>query len=1046
MAACGRCGAESPEGARFCASCGAALAAPAEAPREARKLVTVLFTDVAGSTNLAERLDPESVRRVMGRLFDEMSAVIERHGGTVEKFIGDAIMAVFGIPAVHEDDALRAVRAAVDMRRALEALNGELERDWGVRIAVRTGINTGEVVAGDATAAQMLVTGDAVNVAARLQQAAEAGEVLIGRDTYLLLRDAVQGEPIVPLQVKGKGEPIDAFRLAEVTPGAALPVRHLDSPLVDRLRELELLGEAFDHTVGDRACRLMTVIGTAGVGKSRLASEAVTTVGERATVLVGRCLPYGEGITYWPLVEAVKQAGGIADSDTADAVHAKLATLVEDGEDGRLVAERITQLLGVVESVTTNEQTFWAVRRLLEAVARRRPVVLVLEDVHWAEPTLLDLVEYLGDWCRDAPLLVLCLARPDLLDEHPTWARKEWASTVLLEPLADDDTEALIQNRLGALELDARVRARVREAAEGNPLFIEQMLAMLAEGGSTAESAVPPTIQSVLAARLDRLTPDERRVIEAASVMGRLFWWEALEVLLPGELGPQVSGLLMALVRKEMIVPEREAAGRGHGFRFRHILIRDAAYGGVPLEARSDLHRQFAEWLEGRPGEWDEIVGYHLEQAHRLRTQLGMLDEASGELALRAGERLGAAGRRALARGDMAGALNLLGRATSLLPEASGERLHLLPPLAEAASEMGDLARADGILRDVISAAAAVGDRGLEALAEIDREYLREYIDPTAREERVLQTAERAIRLFEELVNDQGLAKAWSLRAQAFWDRCRYAEMEDVLERALVHAERAGDKRGRSLILNGLTRAALLGPASVEEALRRCESSLAGARGDPAVEAVSLATIGHLKAMVGRFDEARASYRDSRAIGEEFGLRSWLAALPLYSGPIELLAGELTAAERELRTGYDALIEMGDLGRLSTEAAFLAQALYAQERYEEAEYFTGVCEGAATPDDVLSQIGWRGVRSKALARKDELRQAELLAREAVALAEETDGLNMHGDALLDLAEVLRAVGRPEEEAVAAAQRALSLYERKGNLVLAARARAALVQR
>jgi class 3 adenylate cyclase/tetratricopeptide (TPR) repeat protein len=1046
MAACGRCGAENPEGARFCASCGAALAAPVEAPREARKLVTVLFADVAGSTNLAERLDPESVRRVMGRLFDELSAVIEHHGGTVEKFIGDAIMAVFGIPAVHEDDALRAVRSAVEMRRALETLNAELERDWGVRVAVCTGINTGEVVAGDATAGQLLVTGDAVNVAARLQQAAEAGEVLIGRDTYLILRDAVRGEPVEPLQVKGKEEPVEAYRLAEVAPEAALPARRLDSPLVDRVRELGLLGEAFDRAVGDRACRLLTVIGAAGVGKSRLASEAVTTVGARATVLVGRCLPYGEGITYWPLVEAVKQAGGIADGDAAEAVHAKLTTLVDGGEDAHLVADRITQLLGIVESVATSEQTFWSVRKLLEAIARRRPVVLVLEDVHWAEPTLLDLVEYLGDWCRDAPLLVLCLARPDLLDERPTWSRKAWASTVLLEPLADEDTEALIENRVGMLELDREARIRVREAAEGNPLFVEQMLAMIAEGGSASdEGAVPPTIQSVLAARLDRLTADERLVIEAASVMGRLFWWEALEELLPAELGGRASGVLMGLVRKEMVVPEGEAMGRGHGFRFRHVLIRDVAYAAMPLASRAQLHERFADWLDPRPGEWNEIVGYHLEQAHRLRTQLGTLDEVSAELALRAGRRLGAAGRRALARGDVPGALNLLGRAASLLPVTSGERLHLLPALAEAATETGDLARADEILRDVIAAAAAWGDRGLEVLAEIDRAYLREYIDPTTREERVLQTAERAIRLFEELGDDHGLAKAWSLRALAFWDRCRFAEMEGVLERALVHAERAGDTRGRSLILKGLARAALLGPAPVEEALLRCEGILAAARGDPALEALALAAIGNLKAMVGRFDEARARYGHSRAIGEEFGLTSWLAALPLYSGPIELLAGEPGEAERELRAGYDALIEMGDMGRLSTAAAFLAQAVYAQGRHEDAEYLTGVGEGAATPDDVLSHIAWRSVRAKALAKKGDLEQAELLAREAVALAEETDGLNLHGDALLDLAELLRAAGRPSD-AVAAAERALALYERKGNLVSAARVRGALAER
>ena len=1043
MAACGRCGAGNPAGARFCASCGAALAAPVDAPREARKLVTVLFTDVAGSTDLADRVDPESVRRVMGRYFEEMSAVIERHGGTVEKFIGDAIMAVFGIPAVHEDDALRAVRAAVEMGRALEALNGELEREWGVRIAVRTGINTGEVVAGDAGAAQMLVTGDAVNVAARLQQAAEAGEILVGRDTYLLLRDAVQGEPVEPLQVKGKEEPVEAYRLAEVTPGAAFPVRRLDSPLVDRLRELGLLGEAFDRAVDDRACRLLTVIGAAGVGKSRLTSEAITTVGERATVLVGRCLPYGEGITYWPLVEAVKQAGDIADGDAPDAVHTKLATLVEDGEDARLVADRITQLLGVVEAVATSEQTFWSVRKLLEAVARRRPVVLVLEDVHWAEPTLLDLVEYLGDWCRDAPLLVLCLARPDLLEERPMWARKTWASTVLLEPLADEDADALIQSRLGALHLDDTARMRVREAAEGNPLFVEQMLAMIAEGGSaTGEGAVPPTIQSVLAARLDRLSFDERLVIEAASVMGRVFWWEALEELLPDELDPRVSGLLMGLVGKEMIVPEREATERDHGFRFRHVLIRDAAYAAMPLAARAALHERFADWLHRRPGEYDEIVGYHLEQAHRLRTQLGTLDDVSADLAVRAGRLLGGAGRRALARGDVPGALNLLERATSLLPEASSERLHLLPALAEAARETGDLARADGILREVETAAAAADDRGLEALARIDREYLQEYIDPTTREERVLETVERAIHVFEELGDHRGLAKAWTLRAQAFWDHCKYAEMEAVLERALVHAEQAGYRRGRSLILNGLARAAHLGPMRVEDGLRRCAAIQAESRGDPALEAVTLAMIGALKAQVGSFDEARAGCARSRAIAEEFGLRAWLAALPLYSGPIELLAGDPAAAERDLRAGYDALIEMGDLGRLSTEAAFLAQALYLQGRHEEAEALTGVSEGAATPDDIFSQIAWRGVRSKALARRGEHEQADRLAREAVALGEGTDGLNLHGDALLDLAEVLGTAGRPAEEA-AAAERALALYERKGNLPSMARARAVL---
>ena len=536
-------------------------------------------------------------------------------------------------------------------------------------------------------------------------------------------------------------------------------------------------------------------------------------------------------------------------------------------------------------SAASSEQTFWSVRRLLEGVARRAPLVLVLEDVHWAEPKLLDLVEYIGAWCRGAPLFVLCLARPDLLDERASWGRADWASTVVLEPLADEDTETLIGKRLGSLDLDESVRARVREAAEGNPLFIEQMLAMLAEGGAAAGvTALPPTIHSVLAARLDRLSRDERLVIEAASVMGRIFWWEALPEVLPDELAPRMSELLMSLVRKEMIAPETAASGREHGFRFQHILIRDAAYAALPLEARSALHERFALWLEERPGEYDEIVGYHLEQAYRVRTQLGALSEGTGDLAFRAGKKLGGAGMRALRRGDVPGALNLLGRAASLLPESSPERLRLLPALAEAERETGDLARADETLRELMDAATAADERGLEMLAVLDREYLREYIDLTTKPERVIATAERAIDLFNELSDDYGLAKAWSLRAEASSGLCRYAEMEEMLERALVHTQRARDVRGRSLILHALARSAVLGPAPVDEALGRCEEILAEARGDPTLEAVAIAMIGGLKAQVGRFDEARDLHRRSRAIAGGVRPRAWLAALPSTPG------------------------------------------------------------------------------------------------------------------------------------------------------------------
>ncbi|MGH3033160.1 MAG: adenylate/guanylate cyclase domain-containing protein, partial [Gaiellaceae bacterium] len=626
MAACSSCGAETADEARFCPTCGAVLAGELPGPREVRKTVTVLFADVTESTSLGEQLDPESLRRVMSRYFDEMKRVLERHGGTVEKFIGDAVMAVFGVPIVHEDDALRAARAAVEMREALGTLNAGLERDWGVRLAARIGVNTGEVVAvmGSPQEAQSFATGDAVNTAARLEQAAAPDEILIGPSTYALVEHAAEAEPVEPLPLRGKEKKTSAWRLVSVRAGASTPLRRLDSPLVGRVRELALLQDALMGAVEERSCRLVTVLGPPGQGKSRLAAEAAHLVGERATVLTGRCLPYGEGITYWPVIEAVRQAAGLADTDAPARQREKIAALLaaENG-DAALVAERLAQVIGVGEAVGTSEETFWAVRKLLEAVARKRPLLLVLEDVHWAEPTLLDLLEYLTDWWREAPLLVLVLARPELLELRPSWSRASTRATVVdLEPLGAEESELLIENRLGDLELDEAARARVTEAAEGNPLFVEQLLAMLAEGGAPAdELRVPPTLQSVLAARLELLHPEERMVIERAAVMGRAFWWEAVRELLPPEARARASEHLMALVRKELLDPEREEPGREHGFRFRHILIRDAAYAGIAKETRSELHERFASWLEARPGEYEEIIGYHLEQAFRHRAE-----------------------------------------------------------------------------------------------------------------------------------------------------------------------------------------------------------------------------------------------------------------------------------------------------------------------------------------------------------------------------------------------------------------------------------------
>ena len=636
-----------------------------------------MFADVTGSTALGERLDPEAMRRVMGRYFDEMSAVIERHGGTVEKFIGDAVMAVFGIPQLHEDDALRAVRAADGMRAALETLNHDLERDHGVGLTARIGVNTGEVVAGDPSGGQRLVTGDAVNVAARLEQAAAPGEILLGESTHRLVRDAVEVTPVEPLDLKGKAEPVHASRLDVVLEDTAGHARHLDSAMVGRHKELEMLERALDRVVTERTSHLFTLLGPAGVGKSRLVWEFVAGPGTEATVLRGRCLSYGEGITYFPLFEIVQEAAGVERTDDLATARSKLATLAEGAEDRDRIVSLVAGMLSWGEPVAA-EDGQWGVRKLLEHLAHERPLVCVFDDIHWAEPNFLELVEHLADWTRDAPLLLLCVARPELLELRPDWGGgKMNASTILLEPLAGDEVSHLVDNLLGRADIPAAARARILEAAEGNPLFVEEMLGMLIDDGllrfeegawraveDLAHVTVPPTIQLLLAARLDRLDAEERAVIERGAVEGKVFHAGAVTTLTPERLRPQVPTRLLALARKELIRPDRAEFAGEDAFRFRHLLIRDAAYRAMPKEQRADLHQRFAEWLEGAAGErlaeYEEILGYHLEQAYRYRAELGPPDEAMKDLGRSAAARLISSAERARERGDFAVAERLL--------------------------------------------------------------------------------------------------------------------------------------------------------------------------------------------------------------------------------------------------------------------------------------------------------------------------------------------------------------------------------------------------
>jgi class 3 adenylate cyclase/tetratricopeptide (TPR) repeat protein len=1002
-----------------------------------RKTVTVVFCDVTDSTPLGERLDPEVLQRVMSRYHEGMKTVLERHGGTVEKFIGDAVMAVFGIPTLHDDDALRAVRAASEMRAALAELNEELRGAFGVELSVRTGVNTGEVVAGDPLSGQAFATGHAVVVAERLEKAARGGEILLGEATRQLVENAALVEPVDALEVKGKSEAVRAWRLTAVLEGAPPFARRLDTPMVGRAAELAELRGAFNEAVSERACRLVTIVGQAGIGKSRLANELLASARDEASVLVGRCLPYGEGITYWPLRDVVREAAG-------DLTQVRIEKLLEGEEDAERIAARVAGAIGVAESAGAADETMWAVRRLLEQIAGRRPLIVGFDDLQWAEPTFLELIEYLIGWSRDAPMLVVCLTRPELVDKHPTWLTvRPNATSIVLEPLSEREAELLLELLRGEADVSPEILARITEAAEGNPLFVEQMLAMLTDEDEPAsEIAIPPSIHALLAARLDRLRPEERAVIERASVIGKEFWRGAVSQLTPEDERASVSPQLMELVRKDLIRPSRSIFPSEDGFRFRHILIRDAAYLQIPKETRAELHERYAGWLEQTAGEraseLDEILGYHLEQAYRYRDELGPIGERDRELAARAGERLAAAGRRAIvARGDVSAAASLISRAVALLPPDDRDRPALLTELGSALMMMGNFKRAGPVLDEALTGAIAGGDAHVEARALIEGEFHKAFAGSADASRTIPEVTARTIPALEEVGDNLGLARAWRLRSEVAVRAGHWGSRAEALERALEHARLAGDVREEATVIALLAVALYYGPTPVELAISRCEGFLTEVTGDRSVEAAVGNSLAGLRAMRGDFDEARKLWAAARKQYEELGLNFRRAARSAIAAAIETLAGDDEAAERELRWAYETLERMGETGARASIAAVLGETLYNEGRDDEAARFTEITEELAAADDLVPQALWRGVRAKVLARRGELDQAEDLAREAVALVENTDFPDLQAGTFLSLAEVLESAGKTEE-AARLTDRARELYERKGNLVAARR--------
>jgi class 3 adenylate cyclase/tetratricopeptide (TPR) repeat protein len=1045
---CPSCGEPCAPAAKFCSSCGTSLAArPAQKPEEAvaRKVVTIVFADLIGSTALHERLDPESVSRVMERYHRAVRGPVEAHGGTVVQLLGDGVMCAFGVPRVAEDDAIRAVRAAVAVQRAFREFARE-ERTVVGTVGLRVAVNTGEVVVSDDYAAGI---GDPLNVAARLQQEARDGDVLIGESTERLVRELVTLAPIGRLSLKGRSETVMAYRVVSLDrPGGASA-----TAFVGREDELRRIMATYEAAVASRRARLAVILGSPGLGKSRLMDEVARRLGDAATVLTAHCEAAG-GATFAPIARALRAHLRIDDTASGEALRAAIEAAVpgDEAERSRIAGGIAALLAGTPASP---EETFFVVRRLLAALAAVQPVVLAIDDLHWAEPLLLDLTEHLVQWSTDVPLLVLAAARPELREARSSLAAPGAlvADVVTLAGLDAGAATRLAANVIGATELPAAVAGRVLATSEGNPLFVGELVRMLVADGALkregdrwttgvelARLEMPPTIQALLAARIERLRPEERTVLERAAVVGRQFSRAAVTHLLPRDAG-DLDARLEALRRSELIEPDPGWFLGEPALRFHHVLVRDAAYRRLLRNTRAELHARFADWLEARVGdavEHEETIGWHLEQAHQHLRELGPVDERGRALGDRAARYLAAAGRRALARDDLPPAASLLGRALDRLDPTDPTRAELTLDWCEAllaAGDVGPAARAIDELGRFAGDSARLGAwhtcfAGQRA-ALTDPQALRATADAVA----------AAAETLAESGDAAGEAKAHSVHALALARLGRVGACEAALDRALAAARRARDHRRSNAVLASVPLAALWGPSPVTRASGRCLDVVRVLRitqGAPAVEAVALRCQGVLEALRGRTEAARRMLASSRRMVEELGITQRLLEADVFAGLVELLEGDAVAAERSLRTAYDGLRGHG-LGIDAAQAgALLGRALLALDRAEEAEAVSRESEALAG-DDLKAAIAWRGVRAEALARRGEPAAAVDFARTAVDLAAATDALLDHADARLALAAALRAAGR-SADAAAEEARAIELWEAKGATLLAERAR------
>jgi len=971
---CERCGQQNPEAARFCFSCGTQLATrPTAQPEEERKVVTVLFADLVGFTTRSEQMDPEDVRAMLSPYYLRLRTELERFGGTVEKFIGDAVMALFGAPLAHEDDPERAVRAALAIRDAIAEMNAA---DSKLDLSLRIGVNTGEafvVLSARPSEGEGMAAGDVVNTAARLQANAPVNGILVGAATYRATSHAIEYDETEPIRAKGKAEPVAVWIAIRARPGASRQLTSR-SPLVGRAEQLASLAEAWARVLDERKPGIVTLLGAPGVGKSRLIAAFTERLQDMRTSYRGSCLPYGEGITYWPIIEIIKDAAGILVSDEPSAVSQKLGTLLEslptgDTDELRAMASALANLLGKPvtargtygASEIMQAELHWGIRRVFELLAAERPLVLVVEDLHWAEPTLLEFIQFVLEGAS-GPIFVLATARPELAESGPAiLTASSNRRRIDLAPLDGGESQALLTGLLGERGLSAGAAERLLAAAGGNPLFLEELMRMLVESGqldSAAQGglpalAIPTSLNALIGARLDQLPTGEKRTAQQASVVGGVFWSGAVAYLADSDRDHDTS--LAALGRRDL-VHERETstvAGERE-WAFKHILIRDVAYARLPKSRRAELHIRCADWIGALPAgedEYIEIVAYHLEQACLVAREIGRSTVAPP--IARAADALARAADRAERREGVREAERYYTRALELVGEDDA-------PRATAFRVRRGLAlRALGQLRD----AGALLARAAEEAAALERTDLRAaalvaLANVDAKQGRAADAKRR-------LVEAASLAETAGdpvLRVRAAFESAAVrAHFEGAIDSAIDELQSAlgaaAQIEDRALLAEGHLRVGTLlfnagKLAAAAEELGRCIELAAGAdsRRD---EARASWLLGLVKYYRGMLDEAEGLGADAmqwfERTGDTYFQLQNLRSLALYA----LARGDDQLAEKRLRDALPIAFDTG--GWIVTELyRLLTDTLLRQGHLDGAREMAALARSSQPEEDVYA--------------------------------------------------------------------------------------------